>query len=242
LSGLTGYQTGPPASAEEKEVGKRAAAYSALDLVEDGMVIGIGTGSTAAYFIQGLGERVRSGALHVTGVPTSKRTAVMAAAAGISMTSLDVAPVLDLDVDGADEIDGELNVLKGGGGALLHEKIVALASRRFVVIADNSKLVPSLSVADSLPVEVIAFGWTVTQSHIRSLGGFPAIRGGEDAPYITDSGNLILDVAPPSDVDIFQFVDRLKIVTGVVDHGIFQHMATSAIIGYGDGSVRVLDA
>ena len=232
----------PDMSAEAKETGKRAAAYRALDLVEDGMVIGVGTGSTASYFIEGLGERIRAGALHVTGVPTSKRTAVMAAAAGITMTSLEVSPVLDLDVDGADEIDEALNVLKGGGGALLHEKIVASASRRLVVIADASKLVSALSIGQSLPVEVVVFGWTVTSAHIQRLGGVPRVRGHDDSPYITDSGNLILDVAPPEGVDIFEFVTRLKTVTGVVDHGIFQHIATSAIVGYGDGSVRVLTA
>jgi ribose 5-phosphate isomerase A len=236
------FEAGVEFSSEEKEIGKRAAAHSALDLVTDGMLIGIGTGSTAAYFIQGLGERVLAEHLHITGVPTSKHTAVMAAQAGIPLTSLEAAPLLDLDVDGADEIDGDLNVLKGGGGALLHEKIVALSSRRFVVIADRSKLVTALSVAESLPVEVVAFGWTATQAHIRGLGGLSSIRGGEGSPYVTDSGNLILDVVPPPQVDIFEFVNQLKIVTGVIDHGIFQHIATRAIIGYGDGSVRSLPA
>ncbi len=220
---------------------KRAAGEAAAALVEDGMVIGLGSGTTAATFLDALAGRVRNG-LTVAGVPTSVETEINARRLGITLSSLEKDPVLDLDVDGADEIDPDLSALKGGGGALLHEKIVALASRRLVLIADSSKLVPMLCLRTFLPVEVVTFGWTSTRSSIQKLGASVMVRGGEQTIYLTDSGNMILDVKAPTGVDIFEFGERLKGMTGVVDHGIFRHLASTAIIGYPDGTVQRTDA
>lgn len=210
----------------------------AAQMVEDGMVIGIGSGSTAAHFIEVLGRRVQTG-LRIRGVPTSNRTAVLAQSVGIPLTDLRGNPHLDLDIDGADEIDPHLNVLKGGGGALLHEKIVALASECFVVIAEETKLVSQIG-SHGVPVEVVAFGWAATQRRLEGIAAGSLVRGGLEHPYVTDSGNLILDVLVPVEFDVFRFVDEVKKVTGVVDHGVFRHIATSALIGRRDGSVEAL--
>jgi ribose 5-phosphate isomerase A len=223
-------------SQEGQDRAKRAAAEEALSLIQPGMVVGLGSGTTAAFFIDALAGRVRAG-VNIIGVPTSKHSADQAASLGIPLSDLERNPVVEIDVDGADEIDSRLNVLKGGGGALLHEKIVALASRRFVVIADDSKLVAELR-RTAIPVEVIAFGYAVTRDRIHALGGQCSIRGGQLSPFVTDSGNLILDVDCPPSSDLFRFVDKLKATTGVVDHGVFRHQAGLAIVGSPTGLVR----
>ncbi len=223
---------------------KESAARAALDLVEDGMRLGLGTGSTAARFVDALAGRVASG-LHVVCVPTSEATRAQAERLGIPLTTLDETPQLDLTVDGADEIDDQLRMIKGGGGALLREKIVATASARMVVIADESKLVTTLGTYP-LPIEVVRFGLMATMRLVEAIaaeaGCVGEIRlrpGPGEAPFVTDQGNLIIDCAfgaiPEPEVLAF----ALKRVPGVVEHGLFLGVADLAIVA-GSGGVRAL--
>lgn len=218
----------------EVESHKRAAAERAIELVRPGMLLGLGTGSTARYFIDGLGRRVRQG-LTVRAVVTSVESGGLAKAAGISVTDR-IDGGLDLAVDGADEIDPAVNCVKGRGGALLREKIVAHASRRFVLVADESKLVGRLG-RGPVAVEILPFLWEATSRSIESLGGRPELRLAAGEPYRTDNGNLILDTT-------FGAVDAalglaLHAIPGVVEHGLFFGMARAAIIGSATG-IRVM--
>jgi ribose 5-phosphate isomerase A len=222
------------------EIWKRQAAERAIALIEDGMTLGLGTGSTAAHFIGLLGERVRDG-LRVDCVPTSEATRTQAERLGISLIDLDRRPFLDLTVDGADEIDGELRLIKGGGGALLCEKIVAAASDRMVVIADYSKRVATLG-ASPLPVEAVRFGIASTRNMIEALAADAGCRGeialrldGDGRPFVTDSGNFIIDCAFGR-IDEPEALDgALKLVPGVVENGLFLGLADAAIIAGPDG-------
>ena len=224
------------------QLGKEAAGRHAAGLVEDGMVVGLGSGSTAALFVRALGERVRAG-LRIVGVPTSQTTADLARAQGMSLTTLEEHPHLDLDVDGADAVDPALGLLKGLGGALLREKIVAAAAARFAVIVDESKLVTSLSQTPLVPVEVIPFGWLRTAAVLERLGATVARRARRDAPaepLVTDGGHFVLDCRFADLSDPVATGAQIKALTGVVDHGLFIGLATEAIVGGADGSVRVL--
>src|SRR5262245_24333326 len=221
---------------------KRQAAEHAISLVEDGMALGLGTGSTAAHFVDLLGQRVASG-LKVTCVPTSEVTRAQAERLGIPLTDLDQQPSLDLTVDGADELDDELRLIKGGGGALLHEKIVATASERMVVIADHSKRVATLG-AFPLPVEVVRFGLAATRNMIEILASDAGCTGeitqrlkAGGAPFITDSGNFILDCAFVRIEEPEALDEALKLVPGVVESGLFLGIADAAIIAGPDGVV-----
>jgi ribose 5-phosphate isomerase A len=223
---------------------KESAARAALDLVEDGMRLGLGTGSTSARFVAALGERVAKG-LNVICVPTSEATRAQAERLGIPLTTLDAMPQLDLTVDGADEIDPQLRLIKGGGGALLREKIVATASDRMVVIADESKLVPTLGLYP-LPVEVVRFGLMATMRLVEVIAaqtgchGAITLRPGEgDAPFVTDQGNLLLDCAFGSIPEPEVLAFSLERVPGVVEHGLFLGLADLAIVA-GSGGVRAL--
>ena len=223
---------------------KRQAAEQALNYVEDGMKLGLGTGSTAAKFIELLGAKVRSG-LKVVCVPTSEATRAQAAALNIPLTTLDQTPVLDLTVDGADEIDEELRLIKGGGGALLREKIVAVASDRVVIIADNSKRVEVLG-RFPLPLEVVPFGLAATQRLIAQLAadsgceGDIKLRLGTDGkPFVTDNGNHILDCAFGAIDDPEALDDALKLVPGLVESGLFLGVADVGIIA-GPKGIEVL--
>ncbi|RUO99131.1 ribose-5-phosphate isomerase RpiA [Hyphomicrobium sp.] len=223
---------------------KRQAAEQALEYVEDGMKLGLGTGSTAAKFVELLGGKVRSG-LKVVCVPTSEATRSQAAALGIPLTTLDDTPELDLTVDGADEIDEELRLIKGGGGALLREKIVAVASDRVVIIADNSKRVDVLGKFP-LPLEVVPFGIRASERLIAKLAedsgceGDIKLRIGTDGkPFVTDNGNLILDCAFGSIDDPEALDDALKLVPGLVETGLFLGVADVGII-VGPKGVEVL--
>jgi ribose 5-phosphate isomerase A len=224
---------------------KVAAAKAALSYVEDGMKLGIGTGSTAEAFIHLLAEKVGEG-MRVTGVPTSERSARLCVELGVPLASLDEMPRLDLAIDGADEIDPHLNLTKGGGGALLREKIVARASARFVVIADESKLVPALG-AFPLPIEVNTFGIEATRHGIQdvyeSLGysGEIRLRVRDGEPFETDSGHYILDASFGHISNPKALSDALLAVPGVVEHGMFIGMTSVAIVA-GDGEVRTLTA
>src|SRR2546421_177291 len=218
----------------EVEAQKQAAAQRALELVKPGSVVGLGTGSTARYFIEGLAARVRSG-LTVRAVVTSLESRALAEAGGIPITER-ADGSLDLAVDGADEIDPAVNCVKGRGGALLREKIVAHASRRFVLIADESKLVGRLG-RGPVPIEVLPFLWEATSRSIESLGGRPQLRTTAGQPFRTDNGNLILDTTFGT-VDA-QLGVAIHAIPGVLEHGLFFRVARAAIVGSATG-LRIL--
>ena len=222
------------AAPAEVEAQKQAAAERAVELVKPGTIVGLGTGSTARYFIETLARKVRDG-LKVRAVATSQESRAQAEAGGIPVTEK-IDGSLDLAVDGADEIDPAVNCVKGRGGALLREKIVAHASRRFVLIADESKLVGRLG-RGPVPIEVLPFLWEATSRSIESLGGRPELRMAPGGPFKTDNGNLVLDTG-------FGAVDAalgaaLHEIPGVIEHGLFFGMARAAIIGSVAG-VRIL--
>ena len=212
---------------------KQAAAEKALELVQDGMLIGLGSGSTARYFTEGLGHLV-AGGTKVRGVPTSRATAELAAELGIPIVT-ELVGQIDLTVDGADEVDPALNLIKGRGGALFREKLVAAASKRFVVVVDESKMVKELGVG-VLPVEVLPFLWRLTAERVAGLGVSLVVRGGEETPYITDNGNLILDVTVKGGIKHpADFGVELKKLTGVVEHGLFVGMTDTVIMAGPEG-------
>jgi ribose 5-phosphate isomerase A len=215
---------------------KQAAALRALEEVEDGMLLGLGTGSTAAYFIDALGERVRGG-LQVAAVATSKATAERAGDFGIPLLE-NVDRPIDLTVDGADQIDPRLSLVKGLGGALLREKVVAAASRRMMVIATEDKLVPRLDHGP-LPVEVLPLLWERTAATISALGLEPTLRPAGPAPFVSDNGNLILDCQLNGALEPAQLAAALDAIPGVIGHGLFVGIATEAAIA-GPDRVRVL--
>jgi ribose 5-phosphate isomerase A len=224
---------------------KRAAAERALAYVRAGMRVGLGTGSTARHFVELLGARVRAG-LSIIAVPTSMATRKQAEGLGIPLTTLDETPELDLTVDGADEIAPDLSLIKGGGGALLHEKIVAAASTAMVVIADQSKWVAVLG-RFPLPVEVVPFGLAATRRAVEAAAAAigarrPARlrRTSDGHAFVTDAGHWILDVAAERIADPALLAGRLSVIPGVVEHGLFIHVAQTAIIAGPDG-VRIVE-
>jgi len=224
---------------------KRAAAAKALDYVQPGMKLGLGTGSTAEIFLEQLSPRVRGG-LDVIGVPTSEKTAAKARALGISLAALDDLAPLDLTIDGADESDRELTLIKGGGGALLREKIVAASSRRMVVIADETKLVARLGKFP-LPVEVLEFGHKTTAARIaaatRALGYADVaitLRSRDGAVVKSDSGNVIYDCAFGAITSASKLAQALADIPGVVEHGLFLGLATTLLIAH-PGEVEVIE-
>jgi len=217
------------ANEREKELAGRAAA----ELVRDGNIVGLGTGSTAYYAVLALGERVKAG-LKILGIPTSVQTADLARNAGIPLTTLDEHPEIDITIDGADEVDPHLRLIKGGGGALLREKVVASASKRMIVVADSSKLLPVLGKFP-LPVEIIAFARAVVANKIASLGGSPKLRTKPDGtPYLTDNGNRILDCAFGKIDDPVALAGALSAIPGIAEHGLFVGLAKLALIGRGN--------
>ncbi len=212
---------------------KQAAAEKALELVQDGMLVGLGSGTTARFFTEGLGRLVAEG-MKVRGVPSSRETAELAAGLGIPIVT-ELLGQIDLAVDGADEVDPALNLIKGRGGALFREKLVAGASKRFVVVVDESKLVQRLGVG-VLPVEVLPFLWRTTAERLAALGPSLVVRGGEETPYITDNGNLILDLTVEGGIaNLGDFGVELKKVTGVVEHGLFVAMTDTVIVAGPEG-------
>lgn len=226
---------------------KFVAAKRAVDFVEDGMRVGLGTGSTAAWMVRCLGELVREDGLKIKGVPTSTRTAALAREVGIEVISLDEARWLDLTIDGADEFDAELNLIKGGGGALLQEKIVATASDQMIVIADVGKEVERLG-AFPLPVEVIPFGWQTTKALVEEmlismdvLGRSASLRMNGDRPFMTDEGNHILDLHLNRIGNARQLAMVLNQVPGIVENGLFIDICDIVVLGYGDGRVETRD-
>jgi ribose 5-phosphate isomerase A len=210
----------------EKELAGRAAAQ----LVRDNEIVGLGTGSTAHFAVIALGERVKAG-LKITGIPTSNATGELARTLGIPLTTFDQNPVIDIDIDGADEIDPHLNLIKGGGGALLREKVIAAASKRMVVIADSGKVVEHLGKFP-LPVEIISFARAVVERKIQSLGASTKIRTRVDGGiYITDNGNPILDCNFGKIEDPPALARMLGNIPGIVEHGLFIGLASVALVG-----------
>jgi ribose 5-phosphate isomerase A len=227
------------------EAQKRAAAARAIAFVEPGMRLGLGTGSTARHFIELLGERVRAG-LKISAVPTSEATRAQAEQVGIALTTLDEAPGLDLTVDGADEIAPDLSLIKGGGGALLREKIVASASSAMIVIADESKWVETLG-RFPLPIEIVPFGATAIRRAVETVAaaaGCPApapLRRTQDGhPFVTDGGHWLIDAPLQRIADPRALAARLSAVPGVVEHGLFIGFARTAILG-GLRGVRIVE-
>lgn len=215
---------------------KQKAGEEAAKRIVNGQRIGLGTGSTVRYFLEVLGQRLADGDLsEIVGVPTSARTETLAHTLNIALATLEEAPTLDLCVDGADEVDPQLNLIKGLGGALLREKIVASASRHFIVIVDNAKLVKKLGQNCPVPVEILPFGWKVTAEQIRAIGGNPVLRMENNSPYKTDQGNHILDCHFGTIEDPRQLARDLDSLPGALGHGLFLGAANEVIIGTPEG-------
>jgi ribose 5-phosphate isomerase A len=218
---------------------KRLAAERAAGYIQSGMVVGLGTGRTAIWAVRRLADMIRHGQVRdVIGVPTSRQTEAEARRLGLPLTTLEDHPQVDLTIDGADEVDPKLNLIKGGGGALLREKLVAQASRRLVIVVDESKLSPVLGMRWPVPVEVVAFGWRTQIPFLTALGAQVKLR--EDAagtPFKTDQGNLILDCHFGLIDDPARLAAQLKLRTGIVEHGLFLGMAEEIVVG-GSGGVR----
>jgi ribose 5-phosphate isomerase A len=217
---------------------KEAAARASLRFVKDGQIVGIGTGSTVAHFIPLLGELVKNG-LKIRGIPTSERSGEMAAKLGIPLTTLDECQEIDVTVDGADEVDPELRLIKGGGGALLREKIVASATRQLVIVADATKRVPVLGKFP-LPVEVIKFAQALVAKKIRALGAAVELRRSTDGkPFLTDENNHILDCRFGKIPHAEELAQRLSDMPGVVEHGLFIGMASVVLVANGSDVVEL---
>ncbi|PKA63503.1 putative ribose-5-phosphate isomerase [Apostasia shenzhenica] len=249
---LSAAATGSPAPLSQEDL-KRIAAHRAVDLVESGMVIGLGTGSTAAHALDRLGDLIRRGVLRdIVGIPTSKKTEAHARAVGIPLSDLDAHPFVDLAIDGADEVDPYLNLVKGRGGSLLREKMIEGASRRFVVIVDETKMVNVLGGSGlAVPVEVIPFCWKFTLGKLRQLFvGIPGFdlklrtdNGDEKTPSVTDNSNYVVDLYFENGIsgDLVEISDAILKIVGVVEHGMFLGMATSVIIAGKEGGVTVIE-
>jgi ribose 5-phosphate isomerase A len=224
----------------ERDALKREAAEAAVELVQDGMVVGLGTGSTAAFAVEALARRHREG-LRFVGIPTSERTAAQATAAGIPLTSFDEHRQIDLTIDGADEVErGTLNLIKGLGGALLREKIVAAASRRLAIIVDGAKLVDRLGTRAPVPVEVVAFGLEATGAALEGLGASARLRlSSAGEPFVTDSGNRILDCSFGPIADPARLDERIRRVVGVVESGLFIGRADPVFVADAAGVHRL---
>ncbi|MFH1101071.1 MAG: ribose-5-phosphate isomerase RpiA [Methanobacteriota archaeon] len=218
----------------DQEDMKRMAGEKALEYVEKGMIVGLGTGSTVAYTIKKLGDLVKKG-LQVTAVPTSNRTKKLAQECKIPLVDLDDHPEIDLTIDGADEVDSNLNAIKGGGGALTREKIVAYHSKQVIIVIDETKIVKALGTDFPLPVEVVKYGWPATKKSIEELGCKVELRRIVDEPYITDNGNYILDceferIGEPEEIDL-----ALHAIPGVVETGLFIGIVDDVIVGSKQG-------
>jgi ribose 5-phosphate isomerase A len=217
--------------AQDKE--KQAAARASLKFVQDGQIVGLGSGSTAAYFVRFLAERVQAG-LKIRGIPTSIQTQQLAASLGIPLTSLEEFQQIDVAVDGADEVDADLQLIKGGGGAFLREKIIASAARRFVIIADSSKQVAVLGKF-AVPVEVVPFAQKLVAKEVEALGASVKVRSAASGkPYVTDEGHHILDCHFGRIPDPAKIGEQLESIPGVVEHGLFVNMADAVLIARGE--------
>jgi ribose 5-phosphate isomerase A len=220
---------------------KEAAADAAVEQLRDGMIVGLGSGSTATFAVAAIGRRVREG-LRIIGIPTSEKTAEQARGLNIPLTTLGEHPEIDIAIDGADEVElGTLSLIKGGGGNQLREKIVAVASARFVVIVDESKVVQQLGTRFPIPVEVVKFGWQATAKRLKDLGANPKLRLHPDGQtFLTDDNNYILDCAYGPILDARALQNELDGIVGVVEHGLFIGLASQTVVA-GAGGVKLLD-
>jgi ribose 5-phosphate isomerase A len=227
-----------PIDASLQNEWKKAAAESAAQLVQDGMVVGLGTGSTAAFFVEALARRLSNERLRIAGIPTSEHTATLARNLKIPLTTFAEHSRIDLTVDGADEVElGTLSLIKGYGGALLREKIVAAASDRMVVVADETKVSEKLGTLASVPVELVQFGWQVTLKRLCELGGNATLRLGADrTPLVTDGGNYIADCAFGPMENPKETAHHLDHVVGAIEHGMFLGFAREVIVGARNGT------
>ena len=210
---------------------KEAAARASMRFVSDGCIVGLGSGSTAAYVTQLLGERVRTG-LKILAIPTSNHTRELAASLGIPLTTFDEVQEIDVTIDGADEFDQGLSLIKGGGGALLHEKIVAWASRQLVIVTDSSKRVPTLG-SFPVPIEVIAFAEPLVKKRVAALGASVKLRESNGGPFVTDEGHHILDCSFGRIPDPGALARTLSDMPGIVEHGLFVGMASVVLLAHG---------
>lgn len=224
-------------STNEQSAWKRAAAEAAVKLIEDGMVLGLGTGSTAAIFMEALARGISQNNLRVSGIPTSEQTAELARRLKVPLTTFAQHSQIDVTVDGADEVQREtLFLIKGHGGALLREKIVASASKRMIVIADETKLVEKLGSLCSVPVEVVQFGWQATENKLRQIGAKTSLRmNADDEPFKTDGGNYIIDCSFGAMENPKEIAHHLDHVIGSVEHGMFLKFASQVLVGGRDG-------
>jgi len=225
-----------------REGAKKRAALEAVKHVQEGFIIGLGSGTTVAHAVQEIGEKVRQEGLRVLGVPTSYQVLRLAVSCGISLTTLDEHPQLDLTIDGADQVDGKLNLIKGMGGALMREKIVASATKQLVIVVDETKLVEKLGMNHPVPIEVLPFALSVVMTKVRELGGKPVLREGKNkvGPVVTDNGNFILDVGfgvidEPWELDV-----GLRLAPGVLETGLFVGMTDVVYVGGRTGVQRLL--
>jgi ribose 5-phosphate isomerase A len=213
---------------------KRQAAIAALEAVKDGMIVGLGTGSTASHFIRELGSRVREG-LRVHGIPTSEASQKLAGEVGVPLVTFRESPTIDVTVDGADEVSDGLDLIKGLGGALVREKVVAHASKRMIVVVDETKLTAKLGHKAPVPVEVVPFAVDVVRAQLLLWGGEPKLREKDGKPFVSDNGNLILDWWHGPIDQPWALEKQIKGVTGVVDSGIFANVATDVIAATSSG-------
>ena len=222
---------------------KELAARKAVEYIGDGMVVGLGTGSTAEFAIRALGERIKAEGLEIQCVPTSEASAALGEQVGLDIQSFEDNPVIDLTIDGADEVDPDLNLIKGLGGALLREKIVAAASTREIIIIDPGKLVDRLGTRAPLPVEVIPFAWGLARMRLMDVAQRAELRRANDGElYVTDNGNLILDCHFPDGIDDAATLDRrIDEIPGVVENGLFVDLTDIVVVGLNDGQCRLME-
>ena len=218
----------------EQEEMKKLAGEKSVEFVEDGMILGLGTGSTVEYMLKKLGEEVKKG-LNIKGIPTSMHTKKIAKECNIPLTNLDENPTIDLTIDGADEVDSELNLIKGGGGALTREKLIAYHSKKEIIIIDETKIVKALGIDFPLPVEVLKYGWSSTRKKLEEFGCETELRKIMNEPYITDNSNYILDCDFERIDDPEQLEKDLNCIPGVVENGLFIGLADEVIVGSKQG-------
>jgi ribose 5-phosphate isomerase A len=218
----------------KQEEMKRLAAEKACEYIEDGMILGLGTGSTIEYALKKIGKMVNEG-MKIKGIPTSFRTKKIANEEKIPLTSLEENPIIDLTIDGADEVDSELRLIKGGGGALTREKIIAYYSKKLIIVIDETKVVKMLGIDFSLPVEVVKFGWTLTKNKLKEFNCNVELRRIMENPYITDNSNYILDCEFDRIKDPEQLEIDINNIPGVVENGLFIGLADEIIVGSKQG-------
>jgi ribose 5-phosphate isomerase A len=223
----------------DRDVYKQQAAVAAVELVQSGMILGLGHGSTAKYAIDAVANKIKIGDLNdVVAIPCSKQTEADMKRLGIPVGDLNSFPRIDITIDGADEVDPDLNVIKGGGGAVLREKIVAQVSKRYVIIVDDEKLSPSLGTKFFIPLEILPFGWERQLDYITSIGGVPTLRkGSKGLPVLSDQGNYLLDCKFGPISDLEKLAKQLEGRSGILEHGLFLNLATD-VIAAGPGGIQ----